>query len=47
MSGNIVVCAGSVDDNYKDFKPQSELFGHRRHVWVPEVQKKKKENAKI
>ena len=29
MSGNIVVCAGSVDDNYKDFSPQSELFKHR------------------
>jgi hypothetical protein len=47
-SGNIVVCAGTVDDNYKDFKPQSELFAHRRHAWVPEVTRKKKtEAAKI
>lgn len=37
-----MVCAGSVDDNYKDWKPQSELFGHRRHAWVPEVKKKAK-----
>lgn len=46
--GNIVVCAGTVDDNYKDFMPQSELFPHRRHAWVPEVKKKKKtDEAKI
>ncbi|KAK5091454.1 hypothetical protein LTR05_001637 [Lithohypha guttulata] len=42
---NIVVCAGSVDDNYKDFVPQSQLFAHRRHAWVPEIQKKKKPEA--
>lgn len=49
MSDNIVVCAGSVDDNYKDFNPQSELFAHRRHAWVPEVKRKKKktDEAKI
>ena len=45
MSGNIVVAAGSVDDNYKDFNPQSELFAHRRHAWVPEVKRKKKTSA--
>jgi len=42
MSGNIVVCAGSLDDSYKDFNPQSELFADKRHAWVPEVKKKKK-----
>lgn len=47
-SGNIVVAAGTVDDNYKDFNPQSELFAHRRHAWVPEVKRKKKsEGPKI
>ena len=48
MSDNIVICAGSVDGNYKDYKPQSELFTHRRHAWVPEVARKKKaDGAKI
>ena len=42
MAGNIVVCGGTVDDNYKTFVPQSELFGHRRHAWVPALQKKPK-----
>lgn len=40
--GVVVVCAGSVDDMWKDFKPQSELFKHRRHTWVPEVKRKPK-----
>ena len=40
MKDNIVICAGTVDDNYKDFMPQSELFPHRRHAWVPELKKK-------
>lgn len=39
MSGNIVIPAGVVDDSYKEFTPQSELFAHRRHAWVPAVQK--------
>ncbi|KAK4613858.1 hypothetical protein CLAFUW4_09450 [Fulvia fulva] len=47
MSGNIVVCGGTIDENYKNFKPQSELFPHRRHAWVPEVQKAKKEASKM
>ncbi|KAK4922450.1 hypothetical protein LTR66_016599, partial [Elasticomyces elasticus] len=48
MSGNIVVAAGSVDDAWKEFKPQSELFAHRRHSWVPEVKKPaKKEGGKL
>lgn len=47
MSENIVVCAGTVDDAYKDFVPQSELFAHRRHSWVPEVKKKAKKETKI
>jgi hypothetical protein len=41
MAGNIVVCAGSVEGNHETFAPQSELFVHRRHKWVPEVVKKK------
>ncbi|KAK5937820.1 hypothetical protein PMZ80_009949 [Knufia obscura] len=48
MSDNIVVCAGSIDDNYKHFSPQSELFTHRRHAWVPEVKRvKKPDQAKM
>lgn len=48
MSGNIVICGGTVDDNYKSFAPQSELFQHRRHSWVPEVKRKPKSTqAKI
>lgn len=41
-SSNVVICAGTVDDNYKEFNPQSELFPHRRHAWVPEVKKRTK-----
>merc|ERR1711981_1426061 len=47
MSGNIVVCAGSVDENYKTFVPQSELFAHRRHPWVPEVKRPPSKKSKI
>jgi hypothetical protein len=47
MSMNVVVCGGSVDDNFKTFVPQSELFGHRRHGWVPELKRKPKGGAKI
>ena len=42
MSENIVIPAGVVDDSWKDFTPQSELFTHRRHAWVPAVKKKAK-----
>lgn len=46
---NIVICAGTVDDNFKDFVPQSELFAHRRHSWVPAVKRppSKKDQAKV
>ena len=40
MKDNIVICAGTIDDNYKDFMPQSELFPQRRHAWIPELKKK-------
>lgn len=39
MKDNIVIPAGSVDDSYKSFVPQSELFPDRRHAWVQEVKK--------
>ena len=45
MSGNIVIPGGTIEDNWKEWKPQSELFGHRRHAWLPEVQKKKTTQA--
>jgi hypothetical protein len=49
MAGNIVVCGGSVEGHHETFVPQSELFVHRRHKWVPEIVKKKKktEGAKL
>lgn len=37
MAGNIVIPAGVVDDSWKDFVPQSELFPHRRHQFVNAV----------
>ena len=47
-NGNVVVCAGSVDGNHENFVPQSELFQHRRHAWVPAVKRPpKKDQSKI